>query len=192
MELEQLSTFMLNQLRTELSPDFTYHSVEHTIDVVEAVQRISVEENTSRSDTNLLITAAWLHDIGFIYQSVEHEIKSCELAREILPNFDYSENEIEIICGMIMATRIPQTPQNKLEEIICDADLDYLGRNDFEKVGNNLYLELKTFGLIENIEQWNHLQVRFLEAHQFFTSYSKQYRNPVKMQNLNSVKNKLT
>src|SRR5690606_41792165 len=76
--------------------------------------------------------------------------------------------QIKKICGMIMATKVPQQPQNHLEEIICDADLDYLGREDFFIIGDKLFAELSMYGILSTEEEWNSLQVRFLEAHNYF------------------------
>ena len=110
------------------------------------------------------------HDCGFMVQSKEHEKIGCDIARESLPRFGYTAEQVERICGMIMATRIPQTPHNLLEEIIADADLDYLGRDDFWSIGNRLFTELQMYGIIQTEEEWNALQLRFLEQHHYFTA----------------------
>ena len=112
-------------------------------------------------DLTLLLTAVLFHDSGFLKQQKEHERVGCDIAREYLPEYDYSPEQVEMICGMIMATKIPQTPHNKLEQIICDADLDYLGRDDFFTIGNKLYDELCMYGIISTELEWNKLQVRF-------------------------------
>ena len=84
---------------------------------------------------------------------------------------------------------MPVTPKNKLEEIICDADLDYLGRDDFKSIGDLLYRELMESGAVQGLEQWNELQIRFLTNHQYYTSFSKANREEKKQENLKSLKN---
>src|SRR5690606_4215820 len=115
----------------------------------------------------------------------------CDIARQHLPDYDYTPEQIEVICGMIMATKIPQTPNNKLEKIICDADLDYLGRDDFFDIGNKLCDELCMYGIINSENEWNKLQVRFLEHHKYFTTSSKKLRKIKKAENLALVKSKI-
>jgi hypothetical protein len=92
---------------------------------------------------------------------------------------------------MIMATKIPQTPNNHLEQILADADLDYLGRDDFFTIGNKLYDELAMFGIITNERDWNLLQERFLESHNYHTATAISSRNAKKQQNLDIIKSKL-
>jgi hypothetical protein len=84
--------------------------------------------------------------------------------RENLPSFGYSEADITTICGMIMATRIPQSPANLLESILCDADLDYLGRDDFKKIGQTLFEEFTEYSILHDEQAWNRLQVSFLSV----------------------------
>jgi uncharacterized protein len=96
-----------------------------------------------------------------------------------------------MVMGMIRATKVPQTPQNQLEEIICDADLDYLGRSDFFKIGDGLYQEFLDQQIVTNEQQWDMLQVRFLENHRYFTKSSLQRRQEKKMQHLKAIKERV-
>ena len=74
-----------------------------------------------------------------------------------------------------------------MEQIICDSDLDYLGREDFWQIGNNLYKELEIYGILNNQEDWNRLQLKFLSSHQYFTQSAINLRNEKKIQHLNRV-----
>lgn len=191
MELENVTHAVFYRLKTELSPNLTYHSFEHTKDVLKASLLIADQERISDYEKDLLATAVLFHDIGFIYQLQNHEAKSCEIAKEMLPNFNYSPVEIEIICGMIRATKIPQVANTKLEKIICDADLDYLGRDDFWEIADNLYKELVLFSVVTNERDWNIIQDNFLGHHRYFTDFSIQNRAPKKLQHINAIKLKL-
>ncbi len=191
MELEKVTQSVFNRLRTELSPKLSYHSFEHTCDVLDASIRIAIEEKLNEYEICLLKTAVLFHDIGFIYQSQDHESKSCEIAKETLPHYKYTTEEIEIICGMIMATKIPQVANTKLEKIICDADLDYLGRDDFWKIADNLYHELVASNIISNENDWNLIQLKFLDNHKYFTNYSIKNRTPQKQQHIEIIKLKI-
>lgn len=189
MNYRAAKKYILEKLRRELPTVLTYHCLDHTLDVFEITSELCAAENISRYETKLLKTAALYHDSGFTVTYKDHEEKGCEIVRKNLPRFGYSPEEIERICGMIMATKIPQSPKNKLEEIICDADLDYLGRNDFHPIGSTLFEEFKAHGVIQNEEGWNRLQVGFLESHHYFTPTNINRRNPQKQAYLNELKN---
>ena len=188
MKLTPAKTYILNRIQEELSQNLFYHSVNHVLDVEQAALQLAQSEGISSYERDLLITAVVFHDSGFIYQTKDHEAKGCEIVREVLPNFDYTPEEIDRVCGMIMATKIPQNPQNLLEQIICDADLDYLGREDFWDIGNNLYRELSVYGMLTDEEDWNRLQYKFLLSHHFFTKSAIQKRQAQKDVHLNRIK----
>jgi hypothetical protein len=140
------------------------------------------------ADLTLVKTAALYHDAGFVENHhANHEIVGCRIARESLPGFAYSARQIETICSMIMATKIPQSPQTLLERILCDADLDYLGRPDFYTIGNSLFEELQAYHLLQGEQAWNRLQVNFLSAHRFHTHTNKTLREPVKQRYLEDL-----
>lgn len=191
MEFEKVKKFILAKLRKELPRSLTYHSLGHIKDVYKAAQKLAKLEGVKDEELTLLLTAVLFHDSGFLIQQREHERVGCEIARKHLPEYGYSETQIETICGMIMATRIPQTPHNKLEQIICDADLDYLGRDDFFTIGNTLYDELCMYGLIQTENDWNKLQVTFLEGHHYFTDSAIKLRKGKKDEHLAFVRSKI-
>lgn len=191
MEFEKVKKFILAKLRKELPRSLTYHSLGHIKDVYKAARKLAKLEGVSGEELTLLLTAVLFHDSGFLIQQKEHERVGCDIAKKYLPEYGYSDKQIEVICGMIMATRIPQTPHNKLEQIICDADLDYLGRDDFFTIGNTLYDELCMYGLIQTENDWNKLQVRFLEGHNYFTESAIRLRKEKKDSHLAYVRSQI-
>src|SRR3954464_7874662 len=116
MEFEKVKKFILDKLKKELTKNLTYHSLGHIKDVYGAAEYLAKLENVTGEDLTLLLTAVLFHDSGFLISQKEHERLSCELVKEHLPKFGYTADQIERICGMIMATQIPQTPHNKLEK----------------------------------------------------------------------------
>lgn len=191
MQYEQARTFILDKLKNELPQHLSYHSVGHVQDVCQATEDIAGKEGVRGEDLTLLLTAALFHDSGFLFGAAEHEKKSCELVKQFLPGFEYTGEQIEKICGMIMATRIPQTPHNLLEQILADADLDYLGREDFFTIGDRLYEELAMYGIVNNKSDWNRLQVRFLENHHYFTKTAIHQRKARKDEYLQLIKSQI-
>ena len=170
MDTEGAKAYILAKLKNELPADRTYHCLEHTLDVYASAIGIAEQEGVTGEGFVLLKIAALYHDSGFTVQNLEHELAGCTIVRTQLPGFGFNEQQIELICDMIMATRIPQTPRNKLGRILCDADLDYLGRNDFERIGSTLFQEMHTWGILNKEREWNKHQVRFLQRHRYFTA----------------------
>ncbi len=180
--------YILNRLAEDLPAHLTYHGHHHTIDVLEATERIARSEKVTKEDLDLLLVAAAYHDCGFLYGHKNHEEKGCEIARECLPEFGFGEAEIDRICKMIMATKVPQNPTNHLSQILCDADLDYLGRDDFEPIATSLFEELNELKIIANIETWNKIQLGFLQEHYYHTNYGKTHRQPKKQVHLEEIR----
>jgi uncharacterized protein len=187
MKISKLKTFIIEKLKSEIPPTLSYHGVHHTIEVLDVcnnyIKRLKINKNEAR----LLRTAALFHDTGFIWTYTHHEERGAEYAREILPAWGYQDDEIVAIGGMIMATKIPQNPRNLLGEILCDADLDYLGTNRFITTGKMLFQELLMHNIIHNEVMWDQLQIHFLSSHHYHTDYAKKYREPVKRKYLDDI-----
>ncbi len=189
MDYRAAKHFILARLQSELSDQLHYHGLHHTLDVLRVAKSLCASEGVHGRGLGLVKTAALFHDCGFVKNKhAGHEFEGCLIARTALPGFGYTGEDIEAICGMIMATKIPQSPTNILEEIICDADLDYLGREDFYRIGETLFEELAAYQLITGEQAWNRLQVSFLTGHRFHTHTNKTLREPVKQQYLEELK----
>jgi len=188
MRLRDAGDHIIKKLTSQLPVQLSYHNVSHTLDVYEAAKRLGTGENITNDELMLLLTAAYYHDSGFLVKMNGHEEESCGIARETLPAFGYTDKEIETICVMIMATRLPQSPQNHLSQILADADLDYLGRDDFAAIGDKLYQELSFYGDDMSREEWDKKQIAFLENHQYFTKTAINLRQAKKDANLGRIK----
>lgn len=188
MDTQAARSYILAKLKAELPLDRTYHSLAHTLDVYASTIEIAEKEGVVGEDLALLKIAALYHDSGFIIQGQDHEVVGCGIVREHLPGFGFTEEQVEKICRMIMGTRIPQSPEDHLSRILCDADLDYLGRGDFRRIGDTLFAEFLAYGVLRTEREWNELQVQFLERHTYFTDTNKALREPVKQQHLNDIR----
>ncbi len=179
-------------LKAKLDKSLYYHCVEHTKDVVRAAESIALQEGITDEGLYLLKTAASYHDAGFISEYDNNESVGANMAEEILPQFGYTKEHIDVVKDLIYVTRIPHQPKNKLEEIICDADLDYLGRDDFHEISNRLKRELQERGKIRDSRHWDEVQVGFFNLHKYFTLTSKRLRQDKKMENLREIEDRLT
>lgn len=189
IRFDDLEEHVMNILEEKLPRNLYYHNLKHTIDVTVQVELIGRGEGINDEELLMLKTAALFHDTGFISTYKDHEEAGVLLAREILPAYDYTPEQIETIASIIMVTKLPPKPKNLLQQIICDADLDYLGRVDFIPVSGNLFRELKEHQIIENdINKWNEIQIAFIEKHQYFTETAKKLRDVNKNIQLEAIR----
>ena len=182
---------IIDRLKKELDHLCEYHNARHTLDVIEQSQVIGKTENLSEKELLLLRIASLFHDTGFFYQRAKHEEKSVEIFLDSAKDSEISEQDKAIISQSILATRMPQQPISLLDKVICDADLDYLGRDDFFPIGDALFREMNRNNEISDTLAWNNLQVKFLNAHRFHTNYSIQNRTSGLKENLEKVVEKL-
>lgn len=183
-------SYAIRRLTDKLSPAIIYHSKEHTtIEVVTAVERMIIDECiTDPGEINLLVTAAYFHDLGYTEQHDEHELASARIASEVLPGFGFSDIQVQAIKNMILATRLPQNPQNLCEEILADADLDILGSDTMFHRNADLRKELEAVGQSFTDKEWFNNQLRFIANHGYFTRSTSKLRNPGKEKNIQKLK----
>lgn len=150
-------------------------------------QEIALSEGVRGKELEILLTAALFHDSGFTQAYKGHEQKSVEIARTHLPAFGYHPEDLDRIEVLIMATRVPQCPQNLLSKILCDADLYYLGGDEFYAIGRTLFREYSDLGIVEDEKSWNEIQLNFLQSHSYFTETAKIHCNPTKERYLQEI-----
>jgi adenylate cyclase len=188
IQFHDLQEYILDMIEKDLPPDLFYHNLKHTVDVVTEVELIGWAEGSSDEELLILKTAALFHDTGHTIAYDNHEFHGTQIARKILPKFNYTQEEIDNICDLIMSTKLPPNPQNLLEAILCDADLDYLGRIDFIPVSNTLFEELKIRNKITTLNDWNLMQLSFISKHQYFTETARKLREVNKQIQIDRIK----
>ena len=192
IQFTDIQEMILDKLERELPDYLFYHNVKHTVDVVTEVELIGWAEGCSDEEILHLKLAGLFHDAGHTIAYDDHEMHGTILAREILPRYNYSEEQIEKICRLIMVTKLPPKPTTLLERIMCDSDLDYLGRSDFIPVSNTLYEELKAQNKIGSLNDWNKLQVKFISIHQYFTETARKLREVNKQAQIERIQALIT
>lgn len=191
MQYNDAYRFLMGKLRKELPSYIVYHNAQHTESVIKAAKYLGSRENISAEDMVVLKTAALFHDSGYLQAHKDHEKISCSIARQTLPDFGYNEEQIEAICRMIMATKIPQAPLDKLSELLCDADLFYLGGDQYEENSKKLFKEFKKNKSVRTSLEWKIKQAEFLSAHHYFSETAIREREPLKKDTLSKLKIKL-
>ncbi len=188
LRYQDLYETIMEMLDKELPEKLYYHNKQHTIDVVETVSFLAKMEQVDAESDLLLRTAALFHDIGYIVDFENHEQQGVKIARDMLPRFFYTPAQIDRIGELIMATKYPPSPENLYEAIICDADLDYLGRKDFIPLSRNLFMEFYERNLIKSVDEWVKTQIKFIEHHTYFTETAIKSREVNKNQQLDSLR----
>ncbi|MBL8436572.1 MAG: hypothetical protein JNM61_00080 [Zoogloeaceae bacterium] len=167
----------LARLHRELPTTLSYHTPWHTEgDVLPAARRLAALAGVTGMPLHLLEVGAAFHDLGYIHTFHGHEILSVNEMAAILPSFGFDDAAIGVVAGIIMATRMPQTPTSALEALMADADLDVLGRDDFLLTSTALWREQAALGHAVPWQDWLRSQSRFLQNHHFFTPQAQALR----------------
>lgn len=191
MNFDRAKHYIIQRLIHELPSKLFYHGLHHTFDVYDAAKQLAAIENVTGEDLILLKTAALFHDAGFIEQYSHNEPIAVKMVREALPQFGYTEIQIDTISEIIMATAMQRPPQTLLEKIIRDADLDYLGRTDFYVISDLLRKELDAYGISYTDYLWDEMQVLFLEKHIYYTAAAKKKNDTGKQEYLDAIRKRL-
>jgi hypothetical protein len=109
------------------------------------------------------------------------------MAHEILALYRYTDHQIEQVCKLILATRIPPEPSNLMEKIIIDANFDHIGRVDFLIESDRLFQEYRALGKASTKKEWNESQIHFLKNFDFFTTAAKKMREVSKEQQIENI-----
>jgi HD superfamily phosphodiesterase len=190
--LSDVKKFVGSKFREEGQSENLYHNLTHTAEVVKIAKEIAEASGVSEEDLEIILIAAWFHDIGYIDKCDGHEDIGKNYAKEFLEEKNYPAEKIQTILSLIEATRLPRNPQNLLEEIICDADLYHLGTAEFENKGDLLKSEIEIKHGKEILdEEWLDKSIKFFDVHKFYTPYAKNLYETQKNINKAKIEKKL-
>ena len=177
-----------NLLNSKLPESLHYHSIRHTESALKKCEEYLWYYKIKDDEARLLRLGVLMHDIGFTVSSENHEIEGVKIAKRLMLKHGFSDREIDLVSDLILATRIPQRPNDLLQKIICDVDLDYLGRKDFHEISELLYREiLEKSEFIDRIT-WNKIQIDFLINHNYHTEFAQKNRQISKEQRIFELK----
>ncbi|NJC26799.1 HD domain-containing protein [Neolewinella antarctica] len=168
-------------LRDHLPQDRLFHNVHHTINVVQGVLDIGQAEDATPEELEILTLAAWFHDTGHVKTYAGHELVSISLAEEWLRTQAYPTEKIAEVTRCINATIMPQRPSDRLERIICDADLYHLSFTTYDHYQELLREEWRReLGVELSDEKWRANNDQFLLTHKYWTAFGQQNLEPRK------------
>jgi HD superfamily phosphodiesterase len=190
--LQQAEKYVTKILTEDLPEGCVYHNLGHTEDVVETAREIGENSGLSKDEMEILMIAAWFHDSGLIRNYKNHEQISAEIAREFLTGINYPPDKIEKVVKLILATKLPQKPENVLEEIIGDADLSHIGKKGFNTRSQLLRTEWENMlGQKATDFEWLKNNIEFIAGNKFHTSFAKENFEKQKSENLAKLRKKL-
>lgn len=179
--------------QTKVSKSFRYHNLDHTRQVVRAVEEMADYYQLQPDDRQAVTVAAWFHDTGFSAgQGKGHEAVSAQIATEFLTAHQAAATFIEKVTRCIEATKMPQSPVTLIEQILCDADLFHLGTDDFKVLNEELRQELSEVSGEEiSKKKWRKMNISFMENHKYLTDYGRRKLQPVKEQHIDAIRNRV-
>ena len=194
--LKIVDQYIRELFRDELPNGIKYHDADHTLNptkgVVAIANKIAIAENISKHDRELLITAAYFHDTGYIREYDKNEPIAARMAGRILKLIGYKPNEIEKIQNMILSTDLAVEPKTHLEKILCDADLDHLGRPDFLELDAKLREGRRNRGVdVSDDEKWYRGTLDLMKNHKFYAESQKLSKEKEKQKNIQMLIDKL-
>lgn len=187
--LDATESFARDILVNHLSKDFKYHTLDHTLQVVKAAEKIGQETGLDQNQILLVKIAAWLHDLGYVSKYDGHEEASMAMAREFLTGKQADPELIQRIEELIFATRLDVEPSNTLEEVLKDADLYNLSTEEALENSDNIRKEWEIFCERKySDEEWDEFNHRFFKNHQYYTVFAKMHLAPGKKANTKKIK----
>jgi predicted metal-dependent HD superfamily phosphohydrolase len=186
--LEQVKQYVISYFDVHHDPDLIYHNLRHTKDVVAAATQIANHYQLSDEDFFVVISAAWFHDTGYFTDKKDHESKSVGIATHFLKQHKVDQPVIDKVVGCITATKMPQSPANLVQQIICDADLFHLGTDDFRDKNKLLRKEMEAMKKHDiDKDEWRGYNIEFLQGHEYYTDYCRLLLNDQKQKNLQKL-----
>ena len=184
--LVAVEAYILEFFQKYIAAEYVYHDLQHTKLVVKAVTEIGAHYDLSEKEREILALAAWFHDTGYKEGAEGHEGRSCEIAEAFLNGHNYPADDIPPIMDCILATCVPQTPMDLLQEIICDADLAHLGNEEYwDRTGRVRQELLLTKSVVMSEQEWIEFEIGFMQKHDYHTEegrnrYEKQKQKHIK------------
>jgi predicted metal-dependent HD superfamily phosphohydrolase len=183
---EKFEAWIRDMFASRQKKEICYHNIDHTAFMVQKVREMGEFYKLSDRDQEDLFYTAWLHDVGYWDGGAEgHEARGAEVAQRVLTEFGLPQERIDRIKKAILATRMPQSPKDLFESIICDADLYHLGTESFYEQTLLLKCENEKVATSNlSLRDWLVGSREFTLKHRYHTSFAQRYLEPVKQVNL--------
>jgi len=189
--LQETKEYVANYVADHFSETICYHNIDHTLEVVEAVEIIAEDCKINANELEIVLVAAWFHDTGYYKGCENHEKASAKIAQTFLREKDVSGEFIDAVSRCILSTKVPQKPKALLEKIICDADLYHLATDKFFEKSELLWKEFSFTNQDMTPESWLSQSRQFVKEHRYHTDYGKRELYPKLIKNLELLNTKI-
>ncbi len=192
LRILDLEEVVFDSIEEELPAEYVFHDAQYISHVYLQAELIARAEGVNIEEMLIIRTAALLQDIGYLTGYDRHEEHSAHFARELLPEYKYTEDQIERVCDLIRATEFPLQPRDRLERILCDAIMDYMGRVDYITMVRKLYDEESALNNVKSLKDWKNKQILLLEQHSFYTETAKKLQEVDKKEQIKRLQDEFT
>jgi putative nucleotidyltransferase with HDIG domain len=169
-----------------------FHNLEHTREVVRAAEEIAHQTELSDDDTESVLVAAWLHDIGYEQGSENHEDVAAAIANKLMVEWGAPSTKINAVTEAIAATKMPQQPKSIVSKVLCDADLYHLSSRTCDESGSKLRQEWRSLGFKDmKDDEWLQFNLEFMQSHRYHTPYGQTVLEHGKKKNIKRLKKQL-
>lgn len=187
--VKRAAAYVTSLMEENLPKAMYFHNLGHTQRVVNAVIEIAGHCKLKRQELTILTVAAWFHDTGYLYHYKGHEDTSMIIAGTFLMQHHYNNDFIQQVWDCIEATKVPQSPKNLIEQIICDADMRHFASPDYLECAKNLKMEWEVRLDKKHTDiEWLNTNLGILQHHQYFTEYGKTVLQANKEKNIEQMK----
>jgi len=187
--IEASKAYVTQYFQDHIDAEYVFHDFQHTTDVATGVVEVGVHMGITDQDLEVLQVAAWFHDTGYKDGPEGHEERSCQIAKAFLQEKNYPESKLKDVLGCIIATKMPQSPQNVLQEIICDADMSHLGKKIYwDRTGRVRQELLLTRQLIMSEQDWIDFEIKFMVEHNYFTPVATELYDARKFKHIKQLR----
>lgn len=189
--VQKAAAYVKVLLKSSLPVNMHFHNLQHTQYVVDAAVEIAKQSGLNRDQTTIVKVAAWFHDTGYLYHYKGHEDTSIVIAGTFLMQHHYGNDFIQQVWDCIEATKVPQSPKNLTQQVICDADMRHFAAENYQDFARNLKAEWEDqLDKRYTDTEWQDLNLHILQHHQYFTDYGKTVLQNLKQKNIELMQRK--
>jgi len=176
IKLQDIEEMIIKMFDDEASPNLYFHNSVMVKNICNNVELLSTAENLPDEEfINLSLASVFLLT-GFISDYEKPMEASIRLVEEILPDYGFSQENIELT-GKIIKNSYEDRYESLSDKILHDAKYDYLGRVDYLKLTDKMLRERTEYGKHSAKKIWVKDQKQLLTDHEFLTKTARLLRS---------------
>jgi adenylate cyclase len=176
IKLQDIEEMIIKMFDDEASPNLYFHNSSMVRNICNNVELLATAENLPDEELINLSLASVFLLTGFISDYEKPMEASVRLVEEILPDYGFSQENIELT-GKLIKNSFEERNESLSDRILHDAKYDYLGRVDFLKLTDKLLRERTEYGKHSAKKTWIKDQKQLLTDHEFLTNTARLLRN---------------